>query len=318
MELTEVIKNQQFFKNLVEKQKNGTITNSILFFCEDKFTSSKVLILSALMLEFSTYELFNEKSAEFLKIENGVDLDVKIYPKNGEKLLVADSTEIVNEAFIKPVNLPNKIFIINNIDVSTEEAQNKLLKILEEPPKNVYFLLSAKSEEKVLSTIKSRCDKIKINPLSMEEMSKLCQNNLAITLGNGYIGKTLEYQKMDNLKYLTNLAVSLLTELKNSKQVLKFSKQVLEEKENLNLLLEVVSLCLEDIIKIKCENENLCKLKDFLSQLKDVEPEFSVEALCEISKLISNLREKLEFNANLTVAIDNFLLKMLEVKYLCK
>lgn len=79
-----------------------------------------------------------------------------------------------------------------------------------------------------------------------------------------------------------------------------------------------MSICIEDIIKIKCESENLCKLKPYGMELKDVEPEFSVEALCEISRLISALREKLEFNANLTVSVDNFLLKMLEVKYLCK
>ncbi len=127
----------------------------------------------ALLLEYPTFDLFDEKSAEFLKIENRVDLDIKMYPKNNAKLLVADANEIVSESFIKPVNLPYKIFLINNFDVSTEEAQNKLLKILEEPPKNVYFILSVKNEGKVLPTIKSRCDKIKILPLSQEEISVL-------------------------------------------------------------------------------------------------------------------------------------------------
>ena len=75
-----------------------------------------------------------------------MDIDIKVYPKNNEKLLVADSNEIVAESFIKAVNLPYKVFIINNVDASTEEAQNKLLKILEEPPENVYFLLGATSE----------------------------------------------------------------------------------------------------------------------------------------------------------------------------
>ena len=108
------------------------------------------------------------------------------------------------------------------------------------------------------------------------------------------------------------------TELKNSKQVLSFSKKLLEQKNDLDLVLQVLSLCVEDIIKLKCESESLCKLKMFQSELKDVEPEFSAQSLCEISGLISKFREKLEFNANLTVAVDNFLLKMLEVKFLCK
>ena len=318
MSFVEIIKNQEFFKNLAEKKANNSLSNAILFFCEDDLTSSKVLILTALLLNYPTFDLFDEKSAEFLKIENGVDLDIKVYPKNKEKLLVSDSAEIVSECFVKPVNLLNKIFVINNFDVSTEEAQNKMLKVLEEPPKNVFFLLSAKSEEKVLSTIKSRCEKIKINPLSHDEISKLCSDKLAVVLGNGYLGKTLELERKENLKKLTEFAVSLFTSLKNSKQVIRFSKRFIEEKNDIDLILEVMSLCIEDILKIKCESENLCRLKNYVSELKDVEPEFSVEALCEISRLISRLREKFEFNANLTVAIDNFLLKMLEVKYLCK
>lgn len=318
MDLTEIIKNQDYFKNLMIQKEKNTLSSAILFFCEDDVTASKVLVLTALLLEYPTFEMFNEKSSEFVKIEKNVDLDVKIYPKNNEKLLVADSNEIVAEAYVKPVNLPNKIFIIKNFDVSTEEAQNKLLKILEEPPKNVYFLLHAKSEDRVLPTIKSRCEKIKIPPLDEETIEKYSDNALANILGGGYIGKTQTLAHNENLKVVTNFAVSLFTELKNSKQVILFSKKFLEFKDDLNLVLEVMSICIEDIIKIKCESENLCKLKPYGMELKDVEPEFSVEALCEISRLISTLREKLEFNANLTVSVDNFLLKMLEVKYLCK
>lgn len=318
MSLAEIIKEQEFFRNLVEKKEKGLLSNAILFFCEDGQTSKNVLALTALMLQYQIYDLFDEKSAEFQKILNGIDLDIKVYPKNGEKLLVGDSNEIVSETYVKPVNFPNKIFVINNFDVSTEEAQNKLLKVLEEPPKNVFFLISAKSEEKVLATIKSRCDKIKINPLSQEEIAKISQDKLAVVLGGGYIAKTLELEKKDNLKILANFAVSLFTELKTSKQVLKFSKRFIELKDDLNLILQIVSFAIEDILKIKCESENLCRLLPYFDDLKDVEPEFSVEALCEITKLISNLLEKIEFNANLTVAIDNFLLKILEVKFLCK
>jgi len=318
MNLTEIIKNQDFFKNVMEKKEKGVLANSMLFFCEDEVTSSKTLILTALLLEYKMFDLFNEKSGEFLRIEQGIDLDIKIYPKNNQKLLVADSNEIVNEAYIKPVNLPYKVFIINNFDQSTEEAQNKLLKVLEEPPQNVYFLLSAKSEERVLPTIRSRCDKIKIFPLDQFDIEKHCQDRLSCILGKGFIGRTLQLAKKENLKNLANFAVSLITELKSSKQVIKFSKKMLAEQQDLDLILEMFLLCIEDMLKIKCESENICKLKPFVEDLKDVEPEFSVEALCEIFKLTLSLREKIEFNANLVVAIDNFLLKMLEVKYLCK
>ncbi len=318
MDVTQIIKKQEFFENIRKKKESGTLKNSLLFFCEDDLTSRTTLVLTALLLEFPTFELMDEKSAEFVRVESGVDLDVKLYPKNGEKLLVADSNDIVAEAYVKPVNLPYKIFIINNFDVSTEEAQNKLLKVLEEPPKNVFFILSAKSEEKVLPTIKSRCDKIKIKPLSKEEIQKICRDDLSIILGEGYIGKTLEFEKKSDLKNIVNFAISLICEMKGSRDVIKYSKKFLDQKQNLEIILQVISFAIEDMIKLKCDSEALCRLTPYLDAFKDVEAEYSVEALCEIFKLISRFRERLEFNANLNVAVDNFLLKILEVKYLCK
>ena len=232
--------------------------------------------------------------------------------------MVSDSNDIVAESYIKPVNLPYKIFLLNNFDVSTEEAQNKLLKVLEEPPKNVYFILSAKSEERVLATIKSRCEKIKIAPLSQNEISLLCDDKLACILGEGYIGKTIALSKKEDLKSIADFSISILTQLKSSRELITFSKKFVEQKDETDLILKVLLFAIEDIIKIKCESENLCKLKMYLDDLKLVEPEFSIQALCEISKLISKFLERLEFNANLNVAIDNLLLKMLEVKFLCK
>ncbi len=318
MNLSEVVKKQKFFIDLMEKKKDNLLANSMLFFCEDELTSSHVLILAALLLEYPTFDMFNEQSAEFVRVESGVDLDIKTYPKNGQKLLVADANEIVAESFVKPVNLSKKVFLINNIDVSTEEAQNKLLKVLEEPPANVYFLISAKSEERVLPTIKSRCDKIKINPLSQEEMGKICLDDLACILGDGYPGRTLALAKNESLSQIAKFAVGLITELKSSKQVIKYSKTFLEYQGFFDIIFKVMGLAIEDIIKMKCESEELVRLTPYKKDLKNVEPEFSVEALCEISKLFSQFLEKLEFNANLTVSVDNLLLKMLEVKYLCK
>ena len=314
MEIAEIIKNQNFFKKLEEK----TLSNSLLFYCEDDKTSEVTLILTALMLNYKTYALMNENSAEYKRVLNGADLDIKIYPKNKEKLLVSDSNEIVDEVFIKPTNKENKVFLIENIDLSTTEAQNKLLKVLEEPPKNVYFLISAKQADRVLPTIKSRCDKITIEKLPLGEIEKVCKNPLACMLCEGYVGRAEELSKNSNLNEIVDFAVSLVCDLKNSAQVLRFSKHFQELKGDIDLILKIYSFCLEDMLKIKTEIKDYCLMKMFLPKIESVESEFSVQAICEILNLITFFRKKLEFNANLSVAIDNLLLKILEVKYICK
>ncbi len=318
MSIVEVIKNQNFFKKLEEKFHNNKFSNSVMFFCEDENTSEVVLLLVALMLNYPTYQLFDEKSAQYQKILKDADLDVKVYPKNKEKLLVSDSNEIVEETFVKPVNRENKIFIIKNIDKSTEQAQNKLLKVLEEPPKNVYFLISCSQSDKVLPTIKSRCDKINVEKLSQEELSKICPNRLACMLSEGYAGLANELMKNKELEDIVDFSIDLICGLKNSSQVLKYSKEFQDRKNNLDLILKTYALGLEDLIKIKTDKAELCVLKPYLPMLNSVENEFSVSAICEINNLITHFLEKLQFNANLSMAIDNFLLKILEVKYLCK
>ena len=318
MSLAEIIKNQNFYKKLEEKKEEGTFSNSVMFLCEDEKTSEIILVLTALMLNYKTYQLLDENSSEFLRVLKEADLDIKVFPKNKEKLLVADSNEIVEETFVKPVNLENKIFIIKNIDNSTEQAQNKLLKVLEEPPKNVYFLISCASADKVLPTIKSRCDKIYVEKLEDEELKKVCQNPLAVTLSEGYIGRAVELSRKKNLLDIVDFAVSLISEMKNSSQVLHFSKRFLEFENDIELVLKIYSICLEDMIKIKSEKEDLCLLKEYLPILKMVENEFSVQAICEIHNLIFHFMEKLRFNANLLVSVDNLLLNILEVKYICK
>ncbi len=318
MSLAEIIKNQNFFKKLEEKKQSGMFLSATMFFCEDEKTSELLLILTALMLNYKVYQLFDENSAEFQRVLKDADLDIKVYPKNKEKLLVSDANEIVEETFVKPVNLDNKIFIINNIDQSTEQAQNKLLKVLEEPPKNVYFLISCSAEDKVLPTIKSRCDKITVEKLDASELEKVCHNPLAVALAEGYVGKALYLASKKNLSEIVDFAISLISEMKNSGQVLRFSKSFLDFSDEIELILRAYATGLEDIIKIKTEKENLCLLKEYLPVLKSVENEFSVMAICEIEKLIERFMEKMRFNANLSVTIDNFLLNVLEVKYLCK
>ena len=77
MSLAEIIKNQNLYKKLQEKKEKGTFSNSVMFFCEDEITSRAVLILTALMLEYKAYQLFDENSSEYLRVLKNADLDIK-------------------------------------------------------------------------------------------------------------------------------------------------------------------------------------------------------------------------------------------------
>ena len=94
--------------------------------------------------------------------------DLKIYPKPDKKLTVEAAGEIVDDAYLRPVEGDKKLYIISDFEQASALVQNKLLKILEEPPQGVYFLLGATSLAPVLDTIKSRVKTLEISPFTKE------------------------------------------------------------------------------------------------------------------------------------------------------
>ena len=315
----EILKQNESFSKILKDIKEGRESHTFLFISKDEFTAKEMarLIANALLCQDLCGHC--ENCIKF----NLEHPDVKYFPKK-EKLLVEDSNVIVEESFVKPIFAERKIFIIDNFDKSTVEAQNKLLKVLEEPNYNMYYLLSTANLEAVLPTIRSRCFKVEIGPQRRELINEVIkqvgsnQRDLAISLGDAYLGKTIELAKKNNLENIFNLSLDIICKLKSSKEVILYSKRILDEKGDICLIFECISRILEDLIAVKTGNSDLIKFGMYKDKLKDVQEEYSLKAISEIEKLIINVMKKIEFMTNVTLVVDNFLMNMLEVKYLCK
>ena len=318
MNIFNIIKDTQDFKSLCSEIKANTISKSILLFSKDSFYAeefSKALAVSLL----NNGEM--EENENYLKVISNSHPDVKTYPQK-DKLLVSDSEEIVMESFIKPIFSDKKIFIIKNIDNSMESAQNKLLKVLEEPPCNVYFIITCVNENLLLPTIKSRCSKFelsKIDRLLIEkELGSVSEKELISSICDGKLGKAIDIAEKKNVREIFDLAVSLLVEMKSSKQVLLFSNKISKIKNEYNLLFEILCLLLEDLLFIKAGENQKARFKDALSKLESVSIEYSIKAICEIQSLIDKAVKEMSYNGNVTLIIENLLLNILEVKYICR
>ena len=79
-----------------------------------------------------------------------------------------------------------------------------------------------------------------------------------------------------------------------------------------------MSLALEDMLAIKAGKTNLVKLKNYEAQLKDKLENYTARAICEIQKLLDEASRHIAYNTNITLVIENLLLDILEVKYICK
>lgn len=92
-------------------------------------------------------------------------------PARGAKLTAEGAAELLGESALSPVEGDKKLFVLDAFHQVTPLVQNKLLKVLEEPPEEVYFLAGATAEHTVLPTILSRAEKIAVPPFSAEALS---------------------------------------------------------------------------------------------------------------------------------------------------
>lgn len=104
-------------------------------------------------------------------------LDCKVLPPTGGKLTAEIASALPSECMLRPAEGQNKLYVIEGFQSVTPLVQNKLLKLLEEPPEGVYFLLGASSAHGVLPTVLSRVVKYTVPRFSAEEIAAALQRD---------------------------------------------------------------------------------------------------------------------------------------------
>jgi DNA polymerase-3 subunit delta' len=247
-------------------------------------------------------------------ISSGSHTDVMVYPK-GKKIVVSDVDDLVEKSFFKPLEGDKKVFVLNGVCSMTVQAQNKLLKTLEEPPANTYILMGATSVYPLLSTVLSRSKRLEIPPFSNENLKSFLISqgydgdklDSALTVSGGRLGEVIKRYQEADAQLEMSLARSVLLNLKTSKQVAEFSAKI--EKANLN---DFVSCLAEFTRQCIVAGTGGCATDN---SAKKVLNEISVGALIYISDKIRDAEKKLYFNGNRVAVIDGLLFGVLEGKF---
>lgn len=98
--------------------------------------------------------------------------DCLFYPAAGGKLTAELAGGIADESLLRPVEGEKKLFVLDAFQTVTPLVQNKLLKLLEEPPAGVYFLAGATAEHAVLPTVLSRANVRRVAPFAEEDVER--------------------------------------------------------------------------------------------------------------------------------------------------
>lgn len=191
-----------------------------------------------------------------------------------------------------PIVSSKKVYIIDDSEYMTKEAQNCLLKTIEEPPEFVTVILITSNENKILNTIKSRCLKIYFSNINNNElkqflMAKYKINNISenmLRAYNGSIGKALKIHENEALY----------------KQI----EVVFNNIENYNIITAIKNL--EVLYKAK---ENINELLDYINVLLIYKAKDNIKYVDYI-KEVENTKRKLNSNCNYDMSIDSLLFKI--------
>lgn len=230
-----------------------------------------------------------------VKFESNNHPDFMIIDADDGKSIKIGQVRLLQEKIAeKPIISDHKVYIINNSDLMTVEAQNCLLKTLEEPPEYATIILVLSNENKMLNTIKSRCTKIVFQKLTNENLKEyanlhsIALNTNLLSACNGSIANLINLK--DNIE--TYEALDVILENFSNKDIVDIwneSEVLYKSKENIFNLLDYFTINFSN--KLRASNEN---------------------KYINIIKYVETTKKRLSSNANYDMCIDNLLLKIWE------
>ncbi len=301
-----IIGNNEIKENLKKSLENNKTSHSYLFIGIEgigKKIIAKEFAKSILCInrEKSKSEADKEKNLICNNCKSCIEFDTNNNPDfyvitpEGNSIKIEQIREMQKKVAEKPIISKNKVYIIDESDKMTKEAQNSLLKVLEEPPEYVTIILIAENENMILSTIKSRCTILHFKQIPNSELKNFLKNNYNIEIleenildsFQGSIGKALKLKdKKENLRQI----YKLIKDIKNSDiiELTKMAEILYKEKDDIQDLLEYINTVLIN------QKENTYQYAQCVEVIEDT-------------------KRRLKSNANYDMTIDNMIFKMKEI-----
>lgn len=258
--------------------------------------------------------------AECKKVVHNNHADVfHLYPTGG-KIKVDDVETMLDTIAVKPLS-DRKVYFVHRADLMNAQAQNKILKTLEEPPKDVTIFLGVANEASMLATIKSRTRNVYIDLFDEETIynSMLAlgldeeMSAIAAACSEGQLGKAKKIATSPKYADLYKLALYVLDNLNRSSDVAKLDGLMLAE-QDLGGLLDVMSIILRDMLVAK-DNKDLMLSKHVSTSIAALGGKYSAKAIAHIIQKINSERRKLSLNVSVAATVDDLLFSILEARY---
>ncbi|NLM12742.1 MAG: DNA polymerase III subunit delta [Epulopiscium sp.] len=223
----------------------------------------------------------------------------------------------------KPYKYRYKIYIVDQADKMTIQAQNALLKTIEEPPSYGIIMFISTNYKQFLPTILSRCSLVKLNPLKPGEIKDYFKTSpvdpnmidLYITFSGGSIGAVKKMMESEYFLEIRENVIRWVNEIHTGDlmKLFEIQKEMENYKEEIDFVLDLMYAWYRDILLIKQIGNNPYILnKDKINLLLNTGTDLSYNKLGRSLDAIENAKRQLRQNANFQLALEIMLLHIKE------
>lgn len=228
--------------------------------------------------------------------------------------------ELKKEIAYKPYDSDHKIYIIKSAEKLTKQAANSLLKTLEEPPSFATIILLVEDSGKLLPTLVSRCQQIKLNSVAKNKIKELVlkegldknQAEIVSSAAAGSPGKALAITKIEDYFIQRQEIYDFLKRIKtkNTIEIFEITKKLCSLLKNDFPCFDLLSDWYRDIMMIKQDYLDAVINKDYLEDLKELAEDLSLQNIIRNLELISQSEEYIERNIREELSLEVLFFKL--------
>lgn len=313
-----------YFKNAISMEK---VTHAYILNGEEK--SGKMMLVEAFAMALQCEQGGNTPcnichSCKQALSHNQPDIIYVSHEKENTIGVEDIRRQINDDIVLKPYSSKYKIYIVDEAEKMNIQAQNALLKTMEEPPGYAVILLLTTNADSFLPTILSRCVRLDLKAvpdamirkfLMEEKKIPSYQADICVAFAQGNVGKAIALASTDNFNEMKNSALQLIKRLNDIDlyEMMQAVKQISEYKLEINDYFDLMMVWYRDVLMYKATTDaNRLIFQEEIYSIKKAASHSSYEGIENILKALEKAKVRLKANVNFELLIELLLLTIKE------
>ena len=250
---------------------------------------------------------------------------IKVTHEKPNSISVDDIREQVNNTImIKPYQGPYKVYIIPQADMMTPQAQNALLKTIEEPPEYAVIMLLTENADTLLPTINSRCVMLKLRNIKDTLIKKYLMETMQVpdykadmctAFAQGNMGRAIMLANSEHFNEIRDEAVQLLKYINEMElsEIVQAVSRITAYKLEINDYLDIIMIWYRDVLLYKATKDmDKVVFKDQIKYIKERAKRSSYEGIELIIESLEKAKARLKANVNFDLVMELLFLTIKE------